>query len=180
VQIHNLSVRDAEYSEFGGYNCKNEGSQACAKLSKDSSVEDPQINNLPLPRILGQDRDESEDLQFHIIGVNGPTAYSLVGLKYSAETTLYFFRDGQILSGKELMATENGQRLMNRLPRGTKILDGYFYGGSVTPDRSAYAITGALWSAPTTYYQLPNGTFKTGDEVDPTRIPLGTIVLYQY
>lgn len=105
------------------------------------------------------------------------TAWSLAGNQYAADTTIYFFRSGVIRTGKQLQDTD--PYLLTHLPRGTRILVGYVYGGRVDGTRTPSKIVGVAWNDPSTIYSFPNHTLKTGDEVNDRGIPPGTTVLFQ-
>ena len=113
---------------------------------------------------------------FRTIDKDTPTAWSVAGNEYAAQTTIYFLPDGRIRRGDELKEEE-----LNYLKAGTKILVGYVYGGKVTPKRTAWDIAGTQWNYPSTFYVLPNKEILTGDDIkeDDGKIQRGTIVLFR-
>jgi N-acetylmuramoyl-L-alanine amidase len=116
---------------------------------------------------------------FKQIGTHGNTAFSIARQMAASRTTVYFLPepDGRIFTGQEL--AKNHQDLFNHLPRGTRILTGYFYGGHVNGEQTPFSIAGKKWNYPSTFYRLPNGQIVSGDEVEPTRIAPGTLVLFE-
>ncbi len=100
--------------------------------------------------------------------------YSIAGEDYDSKSTIYFFSDGRILTGKQLTKNE-----LNSLPLGTKVLVGYVYGGKVDKDRTAYSIVGKDYNLASTFYRFPDGKVFTGDDVDGNKIPKGTIVIFR-
>lgn len=107
------------------------------------------------------------------------TAESLAGESWAGRTTIYFFPDGLVRTGYELNRRRSTRSLLKRLPKGTRILVGYIYGGYVRAQRPAVAIAGHKWNYPSTYYRLPDGTVVSGDEIDPAAIPVGTLLFFQ-
>lgn len=101
-----------------------------------------------------------------------------IGDQYAASTTIYFFARGTIRTGAELEATKFPAD-PRALPKQTKILVGYIYGGKVTEHRSAFSIANKFWNDPSTFYRFPDHSIKTGDEVNQSSIKIGTIVLFQ-
>lgn len=106
--------------------------------------------------------------------VSSKGVYSIAGEDYNSKSTIYFFSDGRILTGKQLTKSE-----LNSLPIGTKVLVGYVYGGKVDKDRTAYSIVGKDYNLASTFYRFPDGKVLTGDDVDGNKIPKGTIVIFR-
>lgn len=128
-------------------------------------------------RIKGANEDESDNDEkfegFRTVLKKGGIK-DVAGDEYNVATTIYFFKNGFIRSGKEL----SGKELKN-VEKGTKVLVGYAYGGKISSKRSAYSVVGTDWNQPSTYYRFPDGTIKTGDDVDDDDLPSGTIVLFR-
>ncbi len=59
------------------------------------------------------------------------------------------------------------------------MLVGYVYGGYVKVQRPPSRIAGEKWNYPSTYYRIPDGTIRSGDDVNPKAIPAGTLVFFQ-
>jgi N-acetyl-anhydromuramyl-L-alanine amidase AmpD len=117
--------------------------------------------------------DVDDDFEgFRTVGPKG--VYSIAGEEYDSKSTIYFFTDGRILTGKQLSKSE-----LNSLPIGTKVLVGYVYGGKVDKDRTAYSIVGKDYNLASTFYRFPDGKVLTGDDVDGNKIPKGTIVIFR-
>ena len=117
------------------------------------------------------------------IGPEKPTAYSIAGREFKSKSTIYFLpppyklvRMGDEMNGE---LTADGNKLIDRLPQGTKVLIGYIYGGKIIPGKSLFQIVGKRWNYPSTYYRLPDGEIKSGDDIEPARIPKGTIILFR-
>lgn len=132
--------------------------------------------------VASAEEDGGGNARMKLIGTDGNTAYSIAASDYAKETTIYFFPDGQVRTGAWLIA--NDADLLDRLPRGTGILVGYVYGGYVTEERSARAIAREQWNSPSTFYRFPERgsaqyTMVSGDDVNPQRIPRGTLLFYE-
>lgn len=114
-----------------------------------------------------------EDFEgFREIGSDG--VYKIAGEEYNAQTTIYFFPDSTIRTGKSLKESE-----FKSLPKGTKVLVGYIYGGKVTKSRTAYSVVGKDYNLPSTFYIFPSWKILTGDDVDEEMIPVGTIIIFR-
>ncbi len=100
--------------------------------------------------------------------------YAIAGEEFDSSSTIYFLPDGKIRTGAEL-----SKKQLNALVKGTKILVGYVYGGKITKSRTAYNVVGRAWNYPSTYYRFPDGTVRTGDDVDGKNLPVNTIVLFR-
>lgn len=117
--------------------------------------------------------DSEDDFEgFREIGEKG--VYGIAGEEYNASTTIYFFPDSSIRTGKQIKESE-----FKSLPKGVKVLVGYVYGGKVTKSRTAYGIVGKDYNLPSTYYRLPDGRILTGDDVDEKEIPAGTVIIFR-
>jgi len=116
---------------------------------------------------------------FREIGVDGDTARALAGDEFDQETTIYFFRDGLIRTGSELRSRLSTRILLDRPPKGTRVLVGYVYGGYVKTSRPPSSIAGIKWNYPSTFYRLPDGRILNGDEIDDAAIPARTLIFYQ-
>lgn len=146
------------------------------------AVEEP----LPIPPIppglesntVASGDEETKGTLFREIGRDGGTAFSIARSRYASNSTIYFLPNGMIRTGQEL--SEQNLYLLTHLPRGTKILVGYRYGGRVSQERPAISITRRWWSDPSTIYRLPDRSLKTGDEINLNQIPDGTIIVFQY
>ena len=113
------------------------------------------------------------------IGKDGDTPQALAGKAYAGATTIYFFPDGLVRTGAELQRQASYRSLFNNPPKGTRLLVGYVYGGSVRNSRRPSAIAGIKWNYPSTYYRLPDGRILSGDDVGDRSIPVGTLVFFQ-
>ncbi len=116
---------------------------------------------------------------FREIGRDGNTPRDLAGAAYADKTTIYFFPDGLVRTGFELKQKKSTRNLLEKPPKGTRLLVGYVYGGHVKARRSPRSIAGVKWNYPSTYYRFPDGRIRSGDEVDASEIPAQTLVFYQ-
>jgi hypothetical protein len=108
------------------------------------------------------------------IGTDGSSARDIAGDEYNQKSVIYFLTNGQVRRGDELSATE-----INSLGRGTRLLVGYVHGGYISAKRSAFDVCGDRWNAPTTYYRLSDGSFKTGDTLSERAIPSKAMVFFE-
>lgn len=126
--------------------------------------------------------DVEEDQPFEgflEIGKDGDTARAVAGKAYTGGTTIYFFPDGLIRTGAELKKRRSTRALLNKAPKGTRVLVGYIYGGHIKTRRPASSIAGEKWNYPSTFYRFSDGRILNGDEIAITDIPAGTLVFYQ-
>jgi N-acetylmuramoyl-L-alanine amidase len=122
--------------------------------------------------------EESDDM-FHEVTNNNQSAFRIAGAQFSKFTTIYFFPNGKIKTGYRLVQTPDGRKLLDRLPRGTRLLIGYIDGGPIAPKRPPHLVAADAWDDPATYYLLPNGNFLSGDQLDSEDVPSGTRIFYQ-
>jgi N-acetylmuramoyl-L-alanine amidase len=109
-----------------------------------------------------------------VIGEGGLAASDAAGEAALAETTIYLLPNGQYLRGSALDATR-----LAALPKGTRVFSGYVVGGPVTARCAAYDICGASWRAPDTYFLFPDKSLHAGDRINPTKIPVNTVIFYK-
>lgn len=109
---------------------------------------------------------------FTEVGKEG--VYSIAGADYRSMSTIYFFPNGIVRTGAELSTNE-----LNSLPKGTKVLVGYTYGGKITKEKTAYSKVGNKWNSPSTFYLFPDKTIKNGDEVDGHILPKGVTIFFR-
>ena len=110
---------------------------------------------------------------------NPEPAQAVAGDVFSDKSTIYILPSGMVRTGYEMAGKKSTKRLLDRLPKGTRVLMGYVYGGHVKRNRSASWIAGRKWNYPSTFYYLPGGKIVSGDEIDDSHIPLDTLVLFQ-
>jgi len=131
-------------------------------------------------RVILNEAEQEESFEgFLEIGKDGDTPQALAGAASTSASTIYFFPDGLIRTGAELKRQKSGRELIAKTPRGTRLLVGYVYGGSVKTRRPPSSIAGIKWNYPSTYYRHPDGTILSGDDIDAKSIPAGTLVFYQ-
>jgi hypothetical protein len=106
--------------------------------------------------------------------VSAKGVYVIAGEEYDDATTIYFLPDGRIRTGKEIPQQE-----LKTLPKGTKVLVGYVYGGKISLDRTAYSVVGKRWNSTSTFYRFPDGTIKNGDNVEEDKFCEGIIILFR-
>ena len=129
--------------------------------------------------LVGEEEDESLADLFREIGRDGNTARDLAGDAFDRATTIYFFRDGLVRTGRDLSTAGQTRTLLDRLPAGTRVLVGYVYGGYVKSSRPPSSIAGVKWNYPSTFYRFPNGRIVSGDGIDDSGIPVRTLIFYQ-
>lgn len=138
-------------------------------------------DSLPLgTRVQLGDSDEAQEFEgFLEVPRDGATARDLAGGDFAARSTIYFFPDGLIRTGYELRKRRGWRKLLAQPPSGTRALVGYVYGGYVNARRSPSTIAGIKWNYPSTFYRLPDGDIVSGDGIDASSIPAGTMIFYQ-
>jgi hypothetical protein len=129
--------------------------------------------------ILGEANEGNSFEGFLELGKDGDTPREVAGEAYAKVTSIYFFPDGMIRTGKELKRRRSTRKLLAHSPKGTRILVGYVYGGYVKTRRPPSTIAGAKWNYPSTYYRYPDGSMLSGDDIDIGAVPAGTLVFYQ-
>jgi hypothetical protein len=129
--------------------------------------------------LLGEMDDDQPFEGFLEIGKDGNTARDVAGAASASPTTIYFFPDGLIRTGAELKKRRSWRELLDKPPKGTRVLVGYVYGGHLKTRRHPSRIAGEKWNYPSTYYRRPDGTILSGDDVDPKTIPPGTLIFYE-
>jgi hypothetical protein len=129
--------------------------------------------------VLGEPEEEQPFEGFLEIGKDGATARDVAGKAYTSATTIYFFPDGLVRTGAELKKRRSTRTLLNKAPKGTRVLVGYIYGGHVKTRRPPASIAGAKWNYPSTFYRFSDGRILNGDDIDVSDIPAGTLVFYQ-
>lgn len=112
------------------------------------------------------------------IGKDGETAYSIARSEYDSNTTIYFFPNNVISSGARLK--RENPNLLIQLPKGTKIIMGYRYGGKITSTIFVSHLGGSkVWDSPSTLYRLPNGKFLNGTVIKQNQIVPSTTVYFE-
>jgi N-acetylmuramoyl-L-alanine amidase len=130
-------------------------------------------------RVQMSDAEDSQGFEgFLEVPKDGSTARELAGDDYASRSTIYFFPDGLIRTGYELRK-RSMRRLLEHPPSGTRALVGYVYGGYVKSRRPPSSIAGVKWNYPSTFYRLPDGKILSGDGIDASAIPAGTLIFYQ-
>ncbi len=127
----------------------------------------------------GEPESEQTIVGFREIGRDGDDARAVAGEAYNRDTTIYFFPDGLVRTGRELNK-KSLRALLEHPPQGTRVLVGYVYGGFVKSSRPASTIAGIQWNYPSTYYRFPDGRIVSGDEIDDAAIPVHTLIFYQH
>jgi len=138
-------------------------------------------NRIPVgTRVLLSEEEQEQGFEgFLEIGQEGGAARKIAGEVYADRTTIYFFPDGLIRTGYELQQKASTRSLLGGLPKGTRVLVGYIYGGYVKTRRPPARIAGVKWNYPSTFYRLPDGRIVSGDEIDDRGVPPNTLVFYQ-
>ncbi len=127
-------------------------------------------------RVSANENESSDDETFEGFRIitKKLTAKMIAGSEYDSEHTIYFLRNGKIRTGAQISDKE-----LCSLASGTKVLVGYTYGGKILANRSAYSVVGSDWDEPSTFYRFPNGTIRSGDDVEESDLLVGTIVLFR-
>ncbi len=95
------------------------------------------------------------------------SAWSHAGQAYRAKTTIYFLPSGRIAPGSSLKDWDD-------LPAETRLIVGYKGPYTITPDQTAYRITGGKYKDKSVVYHMPSGRLVTGDNVkDFNALPIG-------
>lgn len=105
-------------------------------------------------------------------------AKEVLGNSYDARTTIYLFPDGLVRTGAELAKHKRLSVLLRKTPRGTRVLQDYFYGGYLSFNRSPQSICGHLWNKPQTLYRFPDGILRTGDKLQSNSFPPNTMIFF--
>lgn len=122
---------------------------------------------------LSGDSDENPSEGLQVVGTDAPNASGIAGDEVRKSTTIYFMPDGRVMRGDQLTLAQ-----IRALPASTRILVGYIFGGYISKNRSAYDICGAKWKHPSTYYKFPDGSIRTGNQINENSIPQKTLVLF--
>jgi hypothetical protein len=130
----------------------------------------------PGTRVAMSVEEERENVaeQIQRIGRDGASAREAAGEEYNTMRTIYFLKDGRVLTGAEIPAAE-----LDALPAETGMLVGYIQGGSISAKRRAFDVCGVKWNHPSTFYRFPDGRLIPGSEVAEKSIPLGTLVFFR-
>jgi len=107
------------------------------------------------------------------------SARDIVGDAFDDDTTIYFLPSGLVRTGFEMARQQSTRKILDRLPKGSRVLIGYVYGGHIKRNRTASRIAGRKWNYPSTFYRLPDGRILNGDEIDDRNLPRNTLVLFQ-
>jgi len=142
------------------------------------------------PKQEEPETDDKSDFEGFRESKKGETAVTIAQNAYDDSTTIYFLPIGTVRTGEEMrygvLTSIRGRSVRNvefpqfpNIPEKTKVLVGYTYGGHVHNDRTAWSICGKEWNYPSTFYRLPNGVIKSGDELDEANLPDKTLVLFR-
>lgn len=101
---------------------------------------------------------------------NGITAWNLAGSAYKKKTTFYFFPDGTIKNGLQIIDWDD-------LPVETRMIIGYKTPQKLTSSRQAIKIAGSRYNHKNTLYYFPRKGLISGNEIKSFKsIPLGVLV----
>jgi hypothetical protein len=123
--------------------------------------------------------DSPEDVEGLLLVSHPAAARELLGSAAATNTTTYFFPSGLVRTGAELERGARGRKLLQRLPPGTRVLVGYVRAGRLARGQSPTQVAGNRWNDPRTYYRMPGGTVRSGDEINHRRVAPGTLVFFQ-
>jgi N-acetylmuramoyl-L-alanine amidase len=130
------------------------------------------VRKLATQLVVEQMEDSGEGIRD--IASAGVAASSVAGDDAAKPSTFYLFPNGAVKSGNAMT-----QELLSALPRGTKVLLGYVYGGKLSRERNAFSVCGRSWNFPSTMYRYPDGTIHSGSSVAEKSIPANAMVFYQ-
>lgn len=131
-------------------------------------------NRIPAKTVVLLNQEESikslqEDGPVKIIS-DGITAWSLAGILYNHETTIYLLPSGHIRKGSMIKDWDD-------LPISTKLIIGYEGPYELSRERSAYRIAGKRYKDPDTIYYLPPAQMLSGNKIeDFNRLKSGTLI----
>ena len=128
----------------------------------------------PGTKVLLAGQSDNAEEGIRRLGRDGDTASDIAGDEYNRKTTIYFLKGGRIKRGDEMSAED-----FKALPSDTALLVGYMHGGSITAERSAFDVCGPKWNFPSTFYRLPDGEMRRGNEINENAIPRGTLVFFR-
>lgn len=117
---------------------------------------------------------QSESERVITIGQDTRSAREFAGDAALDDKTIYFLPTGEVVRGNELTEAQ-----LDSLVDGTGMLVGYISGGRISANRRAFDIVGPRWNLATTFYRFPDGTVRSGDQINERNIPLQTEVLFQ-
>lgn len=117
---------------------------------------------------------QTESERVITLGVDTASAWEFAGEAALHENTIFFLPTGDVVRGSELT-----QAQVHSLAQGTRMLVGYVSGGRISARRRAFDIVGPRWNLPTTFYFFPDGTIRSGDQINERNIPLQTEVFFQ-
>jgi len=123
--------------------------------------------------LLGDDQRDNEFESVKEIRADR-TALDIAGDEYDSKTTIYFLPCGKVKRGDELKKPE-----LEKLPAGTKMLVGYVHGGYITAKRRAFDVCGKRWDFPSTFYRFPDGSIRSGANLDENAIPRNCLVFFR-
>lgn len=124
--------------------------------------------------IWSPSRESSGTEGVQIIGVDGNSAPSIAGDEAWTGTTLYFFRTGRFMRGNSIPVN-----LRNKLPSGTRMLVGFDLAGLLTAPHRVEEICNGRWRQSDTFFLLPNGVIKCGNDLRDVKIPANSYVFYR-
>ena len=128
----------------------------------------------PGTRVEATNLCANEEEGLRRLGRDGSSASEIAGEEYNAATTIYFFPDGRVKQGNELVDKDFAS-----LPKNAGLLVGYTHGRSITAKRSAFDVCGVKWNYSSTVYRFPDGSLRNGDEVNENAIPKGALVFFR-
>ena len=175
----------------GRKKCANNFSRSRAGLGPSWSF-DPDVKagrlapDLKLAAVFYGGRDDVVSLVGSSIVTASNTAWSIAGEDYDSPTTLYRLPDGKLISGDRI------EKIMgwNRIPKQTVVLlnqensAGEENAGpvkTISGGLTAWTFAGPAYKSNTTFYFLPNGRMKTGQQIsDWDDLPSNTQIIIGY
>ena len=97
----------------------------------------------------------------------GLTAWTLAGADYKEQTTIYFFPDGTVKTGRQISDWDD-------LPADTRLIVGYRGPYRIARDKSPMRIAGNRYDDRDTVYLFPDSSLRTGNSIGNfTSLPKG-------
>lgn len=103
--------------------------------------------------------------------VNGTDGRTLAGKYYDNPQTIYILPGLTIKRGDEMLPVQ-----LASLSKGTCIMIGYVFAGTISSNNSPISICGKRWNQDSTRYLFHDGYLHSGNEVNERAIPEGTRV----
>lgn len=98
----------------------------------------------------------------------------LAGDDWNSSRTIYVDPTGKYYCGNQVTL-----EMIQNFPEGTRVFKGYKIDGPIGPKKAAFDICGANWNKAETMYLFTNGKIKKGSDIDASKIPAKTMVIFK-